>query len=487
MKTSVLLTACLFGLAAKEVAAKGPDIIVGNITEVTRWSHVGDITAFSIGSTACNIGDTPVQWQGNTNRHPVISQNLYRYRDGRFEQIGQSWMKHGFAADTQNACAICQVPGSAFLLGIGCSDTYRSQLNGSQSSMRPRSSINPVTGLFQHPSSAPPLNGDLDRRMQVRDSDLDPDLNVDAFYFLEVIYIAPDDAETGNANNNASYRQCLVSESPPGAFTLTIALGLITQQQKNAIEAWLEYDPTVTLSLVDLPLGGRISIGATATHLNNGFWRYEYAVANHNSDRAIGRISITSPPDAVITNVGFHDVDSHSGEPYSNTDWPNEHTHGLLAWQTTRYQVNQYANPIRWGTLYNFRFDANAPPVNDCPLSLGLFIPGDPAAISIPFLGPSSMSPDCNANVIPDAKELARSPLLDCNGNGILDNCETTICPGIIGGDLNCDGGVTLDDVMPFVQAMLTGGPSCQSDMNKDQYTDAQDIVAFIAAVMASQ
>jgi hypothetical protein len=41
--------------------------------------------------------------------HPVIPQNLYRMsaganNDERFEQIGQSWLKHAFTALTQDAC-----------------------------------------------------------------------------------------------------------------------------------------------------------------------------------------------------------------------------------------------------------------------------------------------------------------------------------------------------------------------------------------------
>ena len=41
--------------------------------------------------------------------HPVIPQNLYRMSGGanndeRFEQIGQSWVKHAFVALQDNAC-----------------------------------------------------------------------------------------------------------------------------------------------------------------------------------------------------------------------------------------------------------------------------------------------------------------------------------------------------------------------------------------------
>ena len=34
---------------------------------------------------------------------------------------------------------------------------------------------------------------------------------------------------------------------------------------------------------------------------------------------------------------------------------------GKVAWATTPFAANNNANAIRWGTLYNFRFDASLP------------------------------------------------------------------------------------------------------------------------------
>ena len=33
-----------------------------------------------------------------------------------------------------------------------------------------------------------------------------------------------------------------------------------------------------------------------------------------------------------------------------------------MTWSTETFATNQNANAIRWGTLYNFRFDADRPP-----------------------------------------------------------------------------------------------------------------------------
>ena len=63
------------------------------------------------------------------NDHPVIPQNLYRMSGGasnneRFEQVGQSSVKHAFTALKQNVCGFgCNGVGGTHL-GSGCSDPY---------------------------------------------------------------------------------------------------------------------------------------------------------------------------------------------------------------------------------------------------------------------------------------------------------------------------------------------------------------------------
>jgi hypothetical protein len=56
---------------------------------------------------------------------------------------------------------------------------------------------------------------------------------------------------------------------------------------------------------------------------------------------------------------------------------------------------NPNANAIRWGTLYNIRFDSNRPPVT-LSGTLGFFKTGAPAAVAVP--APQGADPTCNRN-----------------------------------------------------------------------------------------
>src|SRR4051812_47578311 len=83
-------------------ASVGPDVIVGDIQDIENESVSGSLDAISLGTTSCNIGTVWLNWMAGTYKHPAIGGTLYRYSNvagsGRFEQIGMSWLKHGFYA-----------------------------------------------------------------------------------------------------------------------------------------------------------------------------------------------------------------------------------------------------------------------------------------------------------------------------------------------------------------------------------------------------
>src|SRR5262249_55495683 len=90
----------------------GPDIVVANFTDVNYYGAFGVISAYSVGTDACNPGCAPASWDAGTNQHPVIAQNMYRLANGRFEQIGMSWLKYGFSSTNHTTCGLCTIPPS---------------------------------------------------------------------------------------------------------------------------------------------------------------------------------------------------------------------------------------------------------------------------------------------------------------------------------------------------------------------------------------
>src|SRR6266478_6590290 len=146
----------------------GPDVIVGELPEMAQYGNdtVNHLVGLGVGTTSCNAGDQPLDWFALPQTdHPVIPQNLYRMSGGatndeRFEQIGQSWMKHAFTALEGSVCGTCNTSGctTGTHLCPGCSDPYGSSLNASQGGIGSRAWVNPFTGGF--PSGANNHTGD---------------------------------------------------------------------------------------------------------------------------------------------------------------------------------------------------------------------------------------------------------------------------------------------------------------------------------------
>jgi|CXWL01.1.fsa_nt_gi hypothetical protein len=397
--TSVLLAAAGVAVwtdtSGAAPTAAGPDVTVFVLLGFSNYTPGGAVNgyrAYSIGTTSCNQGDTNLSWCTNAggcsngrqqNDHPVIAQNLYRLKpippatdpvvDGRFEQVGASWLKHGFTALANSATGCgdgsCNNPGTGTYLGVGCTDPYTSGLNGTQSNLGPRSEVDPTTGEFPMPFGAGDSSTAIGKRLQVLDTDLDPSLNVGALYWGEGHYVSPDDAMAGNGLNNASYQP--VSVGATAARTLTLTGSIV--REKSAIEVWPVVDPTVVLTNIDIPgvvPTERYHMARKVTDLGGGQWRYVYAVHNMNARDEARAFEVRFPVTATITNIGFHDVDHHSGDgglatPYDNTDWTSSTCRSSVRWSSSAsLAANPKANALRWGTMFTFWFDANLDPTS---------------------------------------------------------------------------------------------------------------------------
>ena len=368
----------------------GPDVIVGDLYQVQKFGTVGDITGYSLGTVSCNLGDTPLQWQSSNPMHPVIGQNIYRAKDGRFEQIGMSWLKHGFLALTGNVCCSCQNPGSGSLLGVGCSDPYSSSLNGSQTGLGPRSEVNAWTGDFSYPFGSQGQTGNaIYKRIQVHNDDVNPSLNSGATYYGEGQYVSPDDSAGGNQLNNVSYRRLNVGNQSGGGWNLSLTGS--TQRQIPAIQVWKELHPDVTIVDLRAPGDGLFKVASRATDNGNGTWHYEYAVYNMNSHRSGQMFMVPLEAGSAPVNIGFHGIAHHSGEPYSSADWTAQVFSDRIEWSTDTFAADQDANALRWGTMFNFRFDSPTPPQNGLA-TLTFFRPGSPSSMTADILAPGDGS-----------------------------------------------------------------------------------------------
>jgi hypothetical protein len=436
-----VVAACGALLGAAAAQAIGPDVLWSDITDVGHYGPVGSIHAYALGTGTCNIGNQNLLWTGGGT--PAAAMNMYRLADGRLRQIGMGWAKTACCAGAGSGCGICNGQGGS-VLGAGCRDVYGASWNGIQARLGPRSGINGFTGAM---APLPSGTGDaIYRRLQVNASEFDPLTYPGALYFAEGVYVATDDAQSHNSLNNASYRRGTFSGSTFGLTGSTLA-------GSPAILAWRDHglgvgvpDPSVLISIVDIPGEGRFYGAGKARHLPSGLWRYEYAVFNLNSDRAGGSLAVPIQPGTAVTGIGFHDVDYHSGEPYDPTDWTSTLSAGAVSWTSPQtFAQNPSSNALRWGTMHNFWFDANAAPASALgSITLGLFKPYSPQSVTI------------DGMPVP--------------GQG----CRT---------DVNSDGALNVADFLAYLVLYASNDP--RADFTNDGAVDVSDFLAYLTQYSA--
>lgn len=430
--------------------ADGPDVIVGDITNSTRYAPLNGISAYSFGATSCNIGTADALWIVGTPDHPLVHQAIYRLKDGRIEQLGQSWLKHTFGTIDNGICGTCN-GHLGQVLGVGCSDPYLASQNGDRNLLGPKWEVNATTGQFPYPFTSPPYSGTIARRLQVLTSEIDPAQNAGAVYFAEVQYISRDEAQAGNGLNNASYRRISFANT-----TTSPALHEGVFRMEPAINAWRASDPAVTQVNADYTeqgLTARFIVAAKATDVGGGVWEYEYAVRNMNSHRSARAFSVPFPAGTSVSNRAFRDVAYHSGDGinsvnFSGTDWTVAIADQRYTWSTQAYTVDPNANALRWGTMYNFRFRAPVPPTTG-EARIELFRPGEPGDADTVFV-PGLPVP--TVVVCP----------ADFDGNGTLEvqdifDLLTAWFAGDLAADFDDDGTLGVPDIFAFLTAWFAG------------------------------
>ena len=401
----------------------GPDIIVGDLPNMVQIDSAGTQVGLGVATTSCNNGDQPVNFYALPNTdHPFFPQNLYRMSGGadnleRFEQIGQSWIKHTFGASEDDLCNFgCNTNNCTTFSQLcpGCADPYLAEENGWWDLLGSRAWVNPFTGFFA--SNPDPTNhtghahDGVSHRIRVNVDDLNTTLNQGASYFVESQYLDPLEytwcqTHSGECNmyNNASYRHFLVS----GTTNFTFSPLDQTVRMLPAITAWT--GATVNQVEPDRGNDGIWFMGYKVTNPTPGVYHYEYALYNQNLDRSIQSFSVPLGAGANLTNIGFHAPPQEPGwandgtfnnQGYSSMPWDNDYQFGntSITWNCETFAQNQNANAIRFGTLYNFRFDADQPP-RTINATIGFFKTGSPMTVEIqaPQGGASTPTPTATA------------------------------------------------------------------------------------------
>jgi len=515
--------------AYPETLNPGPDVIGGDLSSLQQFGSSLTQVGLAIGTDTCNSGDQELNFFAlPSTDHPVLAQNLYRMSGGtanneRFEQIGQSWGAHRYFALQSNGCSFGCIPSSdGTHLGAGCSTADTASIDSGPLNLGSRAWLNPFTGLF--PSTADDHTGHThtgtSHRILVNGSDLDTTMNPGATYYAEMQYVTPHEyawcqAHPGQCNmyNNASYRQFNVA----GTTNFTFSPVGSTVRMTPAISAW----PGATIRTIEPEPGvdGRAFLAYRVTGPVAGLYHYEYAIYNQNLDRGIQSFSV---PRLLVPNineaeqgggeqnVGFHAPPQHPGFPadgtqgnagYSSAEWTFNPSTTSLTWTSETFAQNPNANAIRWGTLYNFRFDSTTGPVVS-DATIGFFKVGSPITVPIegpaPIGGPARMMSGTvvycsnpSLNPVPGATltwtgSLSGSTLSDGSGNyafSLINGGSYTVTPSKAGLAPGSNGINTIDVVaiqrhFLVIGTPLTGCPRTAADVNGDSEVNTIDVVA---------
>lgn len=350
----------------------------------------------------------------NNDQHPFLIWNLYRLNaNGTISQIGRSGVKHAWL--TTNGNCLDPSDHDSHILGRGCTDTYSTGNNDTDSDLGPRSEIVPAAGIWGRCGSiydpgcvgsmtANP-NGDWDQRLIVSEKQISPTRNSGATYLFESWYIARDDINPYNSMGT-------VIGTPTWTGSTWSPGGSSNYKLGPAIDRWVDpINPPANARNTELAVGeGRAKVAVKVTDLGNGLWRYAYAVMNVDFARAV--MSGSAPNIRVQSNKGFDGFSvavgagsrvlgpgSDLGDVNPNVRWRAQVANGQVSFDTSSGSgVGSGSNPpggpaplLNWGTMYSFAFNATTPPTTG-DATLHVAEAGTPASYSVTTLVPSAAS-----------------------------------------------------------------------------------------------
>ncbi len=450
-----------FGCAEPPPVGEGADITISSMSSIRQMGRLSEVVSISMQSTICNMGSESVDWYSNPDpRHPFLVFNLYRMQGGRLEQLGQSWAKHGFAASqTSGVCGLACRRDPDGNLGSGCADIYGVSTNALQRTFGPRYEINPWTGEFvyagSHIDTTSSQHDPLQHRLTARDADIDPAANPGARYFVELFTLSHDDTDH---TNSLGWQEIDISGSPGGEWDFDFRQ--VIGNQGPAIDAWEGGSRTVIPEgkLVD---DGRCYLDAHVSENADGTYHYEYALYNLDMHRSASSLSIPVGEDVTVTGIGFSAVES-SEDGFNNEPWSGVRDNSGVTWSTSSFAEHPDSNPLGWGSLYNFWFDANVAP-GDGGVTLGVYR----TDIEGPASFPGSSRVPGEGDLPPPEGDLFRRG--DTDGNGSVELTDAILvldylfqgsgAPGCLDtADSDDNGKVDISDAIRLLGWLFLGG-----------------------------
>jgi hypothetical protein len=351
--------------------------VLSGMTQSVR--EPGGRIAISPSATVQNLGPGDVQWYraiapaSPVGPHAFLLLNFYRLSGGVLEQIGREDVKHAFFA-TNEICGC--TPGHIFY--AECQDVYGVNTNLDRLNLAPRSEVNALaaswTSLGSHFDGAPvddyrdhggnTEHDSFEHRLVV----LEPDLETpDARYFYDGWYLAPNDPNLGNS---MGYREVDPTFGGSTWTFPTIDAGTANGSILDVLVDPQNVQPGQASELLDTG-EGRVHLVAVTTDLGGGSYHYEYALLNFDFERRVQSFSLPIGTGQIISNTGFDDGDNSAAN-----DWTPSIASGSVTWTAPA------GHALDFGTLFNFRFDANTAPVAGAATITPLD-PGNPGAIPV--------------------------------------------------------------------------------------------------------
>ncbi len=359
------------------------DLLLVELTGMTQAAreNAGRV-ALAPAATVRNLGPGDVQWyraiapSTPVGPHPYLALHFYRLSGGVLEQIGRADLKHAYYATNTG----CGCPGGQILY-VGCDDLYGVNTNLDRFNLAPRDELDafaltwtslgshfdalPVDDYRDHEGNAD--HDDYEHRLVVMEPDL---ATPGARFFYEAWYLAPGDTELGNSMGHRETAPAL--QDSTWSFP-TVDTGTVNGSILDVFVDPQNVQPGEATELLDTG-EGRVHLAVVTTDLGGGVFHYEYALLNFDFERQIQSFSLPVGPGHTVSNAGFGDAD---GDPQN--DWTPSVANFRITWTAPP------GHALDWGTLFNFRIDVAAAPVQTAAI-LSPLEAGSPQEVFVPTL-----------------------------------------------------------------------------------------------------